>query len=94
MNSTRPARLAAAEGELSRLNGALATAQGELNTLGDPALFQARREELLEELQRRREEYEALNLALAGLEQQTPCPQPAQAAQGGFCYRVHLCSSL
>lgn len=61
------ASLSAAEGELSRLRSTLAMARGELNTLGDPALFQARREELTEELSRRREEYDALTLALEGL---------------------------
>jgi len=63
------ARLSAAQDELARLRTALATAQGELNTLGDPDLFRLRREELLEELARRREEYEALTLALEGLEE-------------------------
>lgn len=63
------ARLRAAEDELSRLRSELAMSQGELNTLGDPDLFRTRREELLEELERRRVEYEALTLALEGLEQ-------------------------
>lgn len=63
------ARLAAAEQEIARLRSAQAMAQGERNSLGDPVLFQARREELGEELARRRAEYQALDLALAGLEQ-------------------------
>lgn len=61
------ARLSAMEGELSRLRSALAMAQGELNTLGDPILFEARRGELREERERREEEYAALTLALEGL---------------------------
>lgn len=61
------AALAAADGELSRAKSALAMARGELNTLGDPDLFLARREELAEELARRREEYDAITLALEGL---------------------------
>ena len=62
------ARLNAAEGELSRLRGGLAMAQGELNTLGAPEEFQARREAALEELDRRRAEYDAIAAALAALE--------------------------
>ena len=61
------AALAAAEGEISRLKSELAMARGELNTLGDGALFEARREALDEELARRDEEYGALALALEGL---------------------------
>ena len=62
------ARLTAAEGELSRLRGGLAMAQGELNTLGAPEEFQARREAAAEELERRRAEYDAIAAALAALE--------------------------
>ena len=62
------ARLNAAEGELSRLRGGLAMAQGELNTLGAPEEFQARREAAAEELDRRRTEYDAIAAALAALE--------------------------
>lgn len=61
------AGLAAAEAELTRLKSAMAMATGELNTLGDPVLFQARRGALTEELACRREEYGALTLALEGL---------------------------
>ncbi len=63
------ARLTAAEGELSRLRSALAMAQGERNTLGDPDQLRIRREAVLEELDRRRGEYSALTLALEELEQ-------------------------
>ena len=63
------AALSSAEGELTRLRSLRAMAQGEMNTLGDPVLFQSRREELTEELSRRREEYAALTLALEGLEE-------------------------
>ena len=67
-----PARTAALlhenQGELTRLRSAMAMAQGELNTLGDPALFRRRREELLEQLDSRRREYQALDLALEALE--------------------------
>lgn len=63
------ARRAAAEGEAARLRSAQALAQGELNTLGDPDRFRLRREEILEELERRRGEQEALTLALDGLAQ-------------------------
>ena len=62
------ARLRAAEDELSRLRGGLAMAQGELNTLGDREALSARREELLEELARRRREFDALTAALDALE--------------------------
>jgi len=61
------AEIAALEGEIARLNSDLAMARGELNTLGDPDLFEARRGELTEELALRREEYDALALALEGL---------------------------
>ena len=61
------ARLSAVQGELTRLNGEAAMAQGEMNTLGDPAALQARLGELEGELERRRAEYEALDLALDAL---------------------------
>ena len=63
------ARLKAAEDELSRLRSGLAMAQGELNTLGDREALTARREEILEELYRRRQEHAALTAALDALEQ-------------------------
>ena len=61
-------RLSAVEQELRRHSSVLAMARGELNTLGDPALFQAKREAKQEELERRREEYDALTLALEALD--------------------------
>ena len=63
------ARLGAAEGELSRLRSGLAMAQGELNTLGDPAELELRKEAAREELERRQEEYAALEIALKALDQ-------------------------
>ncbi|WP_130869606.1 ATP-binding protein [Intestinimonas massiliensis (ex Afouda et al. 2020)] len=62
------ARLEAAESELTRLRGGLALAQGELNTLGDREELTARREAVVEELERRRKEYDALTAALEALE--------------------------
>ena len=62
-------RLSAVDQDLRRHSSALAMAQGELNTLGDPALFQARQEAGQEELERRRREYDALTLALEALDQ-------------------------
>ena len=61
------ARLSAVEGEIQRLSGVLNTARGELNTLGDPALAQARRESAREELENRRAEYQAITQALESL---------------------------
>lgn len=61
------AQLAAVEGELARWKNDLARITGERNTLGDRNLFLARREALQEEYQRRQEEYEALTVALEGL---------------------------
>lgn len=61
------AQLVAVEGELARRKNDLALATGELNTLGDPALFEARREELGEELERLSDEHDALSLALEAL---------------------------
>lgn len=65
--SETSAQLAAVGGELSRLGSDLAMAQGELNTLGSPAALAARREEIREELVRRRQEYDAITLALEEL---------------------------
>lgn len=61
------ARLNAARFELSQLNERLAMAQGEMNTLGDPAALQARLSELETELSRRREEYDAITTAMDAL---------------------------
>lgn len=72
------ARLSAVEEELRRLTSVEAAARGELKTLGDPALSQARRESAQEELLRRRAEYDALSLALEGLS------AAGQALQGRF----------
>ena len=81
------ARLTAAEGELSRLRGGLAMAQGELNTLGAPEEFRARREAVTEELERRRAEYDAIAAALAALEgahasSRPGSPRPSTAGRG------------
>ena len=62
------ARLNAAEEELSRLRSGLAMAQGELNTLGDPAELELRQEEAREELERRQTEHAALETALKALD--------------------------
>ena len=62
------ARINAAEGELSRLRSGLAMAQGELNTLGDPAELELRQEEAREELERRQTEHAALEIALKALD--------------------------
>ena len=62
------ARLESAESELTRLRSGLALAQGELNTLGDREELTARREAILEELDRRKKEYDALTAALEALE--------------------------
>ena len=72
------ARLSAVEEELRRLTSVEAAARGELKTLGDPALSQARREIAQEELLRRRAEYDALTLALEGLS------TAGQSLQGRF----------
>lgn len=60
---------------LQRVNAALAMsdreqnlAEGELASLGDPAALEAQRERTCQELERRRQEYEALELALEALE--------------------------
>lgn len=61
------AMLAAVQGELTRVESALALAKGERNTLGNPDELEARRGAALEELERRRSEYDALTLALETL---------------------------
>lgn len=61
--------LAQTERELSGARSALDLARGELLTLGDRADPEARREQLLAQLERRRKEYEALSVALDALEQ-------------------------
>lgn len=62
------ARLSAVEGEITRLASVQAMARGELKTLGDPAQARERREEAREELEERRREYDAISLALEGLD--------------------------
>ena len=62
------ARLAAVEGELQRASDLAARLQGELSSAGDPALLEARRSALLEELDKRRGEYDALAAALDSLQ--------------------------
>jgi uncharacterized protein YhaN len=52
---------------LARASDAAARLQGELDSLGDPADREARRAALLEELDRRRGEYEAISAALESL---------------------------
>lgn len=60
--------LDALRAELARQNEALAMAQGEMSTLGDPAALQARLSELDRALESRREELDALLLAMEGLD--------------------------
>lgn len=61
-------RLETLRAELARQNEALAMAQGEMSTLGDPAALQARLSELDRALENRREELNALLLAMEGLD--------------------------
>ncbi len=55
--------LEAAVRELTRLRSVLAMAKGEMNTLGDPAALEARREELKVQIFARQQEYRALEIA-------------------------------
>lgn len=55
--------------ELSRQNETLAMTLGEINTLGDSAALQTRLSSLDDDLQRRREEYSAISLAMDVLKQ-------------------------
>lgn len=84
-------RLNAVRGELSRWNEALAMAQGEMNTLGDPAALDARLEELDSQLARRREEHSALLAAMEGLDEANAMLQermsPALNARAGELLR-------
>ena len=57
------------QARLAELDRQEALAQGELMTLGDRAALEARRARLLSQLDRRKQEYEALSLALDGLRQ-------------------------
>ena len=80
-------RLNAVRLELARLNETLAMAQGEMNTLGDPAALQAQLGELEDALSRRREEYDALVTAMDGLNEANALLQarmsPALNARAG-----------
>jgi hypothetical protein len=60
-------RLRAVNRALSQWNERLAMAQGEQNTLGDPAALQARLEEVEAQLKRRREELAAITAAMDAL---------------------------
>ncbi len=60
-------QLAAVRGELRRVSDAASRLQGELNSLGDPAELEAQRSSLLEELEKRQGEYDAISAALDGL---------------------------
>jgi hypothetical protein len=62
-------RLRAVQSELSQWSERLAMAQGEQNTLGDPAALQARLEEVETQLTRRREELAALTAAMDAMDQ-------------------------
>jgi hypothetical protein len=62
-------RLREVNSALAQWNERLAMAQGEQNTLGDPAALQARREELAAQLDRRREELAAITVAMDALTQ-------------------------
>ncbi len=61
------AQLGAVNGELSRSSDTAARLQGELRSLGDPAELEARRGQLLEQLELRRGEYEAIAAAMESL---------------------------
>lgn len=61
------AQLSAVRGELSRVSDTAARLLGELNSLGDPAELEARRNSLLEELDKRQGEYDAITAALSAL---------------------------
>ena len=55
--------------ELERLNRALNQARGKQQALGDPAILSARLEQVEEELERRRREYQAISIAMETLQQ-------------------------
>lgn len=61
------AQLAAVRGELARVSDTAARLLGELNSLGDPAELEERRNTLLEELDKRQGEYDAITAALSAL---------------------------
>ncbi len=62
-------RLASLNAQLERAGAEAARLQGELSSSGDPAELSQRRGRLLEELEKRREEYEAISAALTGLKE-------------------------
>ena len=55
--------------ELERLDRALNQARGKQQALGDPAILSARLEQVEEELERRRQEYQAISIAMETLQQ-------------------------
>lgn len=55
--------------ELERLDRALNQARGKQQALGDPAILAARLEQVEEELERRRREYQAISIAMETLQQ-------------------------
>ena len=55
--------------ELERLDRALNQARGKQQALGDPAILTARLEQVEEELERRRREYQAISIAMETLQQ-------------------------
>ena len=61
------AQLETVNAELRRFSDAAARLQGELRSLGDPAELEARRSRLLEELELRQGEYEAIAAAMESL---------------------------
>lgn len=79
--------------ELERLDRALNQARGKQQALGDPAILSARLEQVEEELERRRREYQAISIAMETLQQanaqlqQRFSPQLNRAA-GAFLSRL------
>ena len=63
------AALSAVTGELQRVREALSHARGQRTALGDPEELGGRREALSQDLEARRQEYQALTLALEALEE-------------------------
>lgn len=84
-------RLNTVRAELARCSEALAMAQGEMNTLGDPAALDARLEKAENQLTRRREEYNAILAAMEGLDEANAMLQermsPALNARAGELLR-------
>ena len=63
------AALSAVAGELQRVRDALSHARGQRSALGDPEELEGRREALTQALEERRQEHQALSLALEALEE-------------------------